>query len=265
MSRKLDEKAMILSESGKPVTQNNRKKKRTGNSLIPWKRVLRRITAHPLILVGLLPLAALVFAFFIAPGLGAPAGIAVGSWEGVTQGLAQGAEDGEAAGLSAEDTVADVGTKLSQTGKLQVLLLDLKLSDLYTQGSGPQYAALLRMRGEGVFTVDLTQSYASEGPAPDSLIIEIPHPEFVPYLDNSAIETVAEYKAPLFDGSSANGYTGWLNTVNKLDERVRSELLAYGTLMEQAEASAIKQVELLAQSICGNACAVEVRFIEEAG
>ena len=265
MSRKSDTKAMISPEPGKPVAQNNRQKKRSGNSLIPWKRGFRRIIAHPMILVSLLPVAAFVFALVIAPSLGAPAGTAVGSWEGVTQGLAQGAEDGETDGLSAEDTVAKVGTKLSQTGKLQVLLLDLKLSDLYMQGSGPQYAALLRMRGEGVFTVDLTQSYASEGPAPDSLVIEIPHPEFVPYLDNSAIETVAEYKALLFDGSSENGYKGWLNTANKLDERVRSELLAYDILVERAETSAMKQVELLAQSICGNTCAVEVRFTEEVG
>ena len=265
MSRKSDTKILAPPEPGKPVAQNSRRKKRSGNSLIPWKRVLHRITAHPMILMSLLPSAALVFAIFIAPGFGTPAGTAVGSWEGITQGLTQGAEDGEVAGLSAEDTVAKVGTKLSQTGKLQVLLLDLKLSDIYEHGSGPQYAALLRMRGEGVFTVDLTQSYASEGPAPDSLVIEIPHPEFVPYLDNSAIETVAEYKAPLFDGSSEKGYTGWLNTVNKLDERVRSELLAYDTLVEQAESSAMKQVELLAQSVCGSACAVEVRFIEEAG
>lgn len=248
----------FVSDSQEP--QKPKRRKKPNRFLNAIKALLFR---RPSLLMILFPVAALAF-MIAAPTLSAPAGIAVGSWEGVTEGLSQGYTDGVAAGLSAEDTTAKVGTKLTQTGKLQVLLLDLKLSDIYEEGSAPQYAALLRLRGEGVFTVDLTRSKVMN-PAPDSIIIEIPRPEFTPYLDDSAIETIAYYKAPLFNGTTANGYTGWLNTRNKLDEKVQSELLAYDTLVERAEASAQKQVELLARSICGNISAVEVHFIEEEG
>lgn len=240
-------------------SQNQKHSKQPSKFFNAIKNVLFR---RPSLWLFLIPVAALLF-MIVAPALSAPVGIAVGSWEGVTEGLAQGYADGEAAGLSAEDTTVKIGTKLSQTGKLQVLLLELKLSDIYEEGSGPQYAALLRLRGEGVFTVDLTQSHVVDGSAPDSIIIEIPHPEFEHYLDDSALEVITEYKAPAFDGATKNGYTGWLNTRNKLDEKIPSELLAYDALVERAKASAQKQVALLAQSICGSASSIEVCFIGE--
>ena len=255
----------FASESQEP--QKPKRRKKPNRFLNAIKALLFR---RPSLLMILFPVAALAF-MIAAPTLSAPAGIAVGSWEGVTEGLSQGYKDGEAAGLSAEDTTVKIGTKLTQTGKLQVLLLDLKLSDIHSETTTvpvvnapiTRYATLLSLGGEGVFTVDLTQSNVTDGPTPGSIIIEIPHPEFTPYLDDSTIETIAEYKSPVFDGTTKNGYTGWLNTRDKLDEKVQSELLAYDALVERAKASAQKQVELIAQSICGNASTVEVRFIEE--
>lgn len=242
-----------------PESQSRKRSKPPSKFFNIIKNILFR---RPSLWLLLIPAAALLF-MIAAPALSTPVGIAVGSWEGVTEGLAQGYADGEAVGLSAEDTTVKISTKLSQTGKLQVLLLDLKLSDIYEEGAGPQYAALFRLRGEGVFTVDLTQSHVVDGSTPDSVIIEIPYPEFEHYLDDSALETITEYKAPLFNGTTKNGYTGWLNTRNKLDEKIQSELLAYDTLVERAEASAQKQVELLAQSICGGVSTIEVRFMGE--
>ena len=161
----------------------------------------------------LIPIAAFAF-MWIAPAISSPAGIAIGSWDGVTQGLSDGYEAGAATGLSAEDTTVTISSKMAQTGKLQVLLVDLKLSDLFTEGTnpidgGPKYAALFVLRGEGVFTVDLAQSEVSAQPGSDRIIIKIPSPEFTHYLDDSSIETLATYpkKWKLFDGSTAKGYT----------------------------------------------------------
>ena len=81
-----------------------------------------------------------------APGYGKAAGMAVGSFEGVTSGLSEGAKAGKEAGLSAEDTRIRVGNEIRVTDKLQVLLVDMKLS--YSFHEGDQYASLIRLYGD---------------------------------------------------------------------------------------------------------------------
>lgn len=231
--------------------------------------ILRWLSLHRQVWLVLLPAAALVFALVIAPMIGSSVGTAVGSWNGVTEGLTSGYEDGKEEGLSAKDTITKISTTLSQTQKLQVLLVDLTLSDLYTQGSpqDPTYAALFKLCGEGVFAVDLSRSITSEGSVANQIQIKIPKPEFTPYLDDSTIEKVenTEYKAPWYkgNGSTADGYTGWLNTRTQLDRKVTEKMAGYDAMMEQAQAAALKQVERLARSICGSDTAVEVCFFEE--
>lgn len=229
-----------------------------------WRWLFQHRSLWPVII----PILAFIL-MCIAPIFSSPIGMAIGSWEGVTEGLSDGYEDGEAAGLSAEDTTVRISNKMEDTGSLEVLLVDLKLSDIFTEGNpnNPTYAALFVLPGEGVFAVDLTQSKVTPQPESNGILIEIPSPEFSHYLDDSHLETLATYpKGPqLFDGSTAKGYTGWLNTREQIDQRVQSELLVYDTLTEHAEASAREQVEQLAQSICGSEKNVKVRFFGEEG
>lgn len=243
-----------------PVKKQKDAKRRRSFSV--WQWLLLHRSRWPIII----PIAAFVF-MLIAPAISRPAGMAIGSWEGVTQGLSAGYKAGEAAGLSAEDTTVKISTTMAQTGKLQVLLVDLKLTDLFQEGpsNNPKYAALFMIPGEGVFTVDLTQSEVTPLSAPDGILIEIPSPEFTHYLDDSGIETLATYPKGwrLFDGSTAKGYTGWLNSRDQINQRVQSELLGYDELVEHAKDSALKQVERLAQSVCGSEKHVEVRFLGE--
>ena len=56
-----------------------------------------------------------------------------------------------------------------------------------------------------------------------------------------------------------DGYRGYLNSRTQLDEKIRTEFSEDPELTEQAEASARRQVEQLARSVCQSAY-VEVRF-----
>lgn len=246
-----------------PAKKEKSSRRKRGFSVWQW------LFLHRSLWPILIPIAAFAF-MWVAPAISSPAGIAIGSWKGVTDGLSDGYEAGEAAGLSAEDTTVTISNKIKQNEKLQVLLIDLKLSDLFTEGAapivgGPKYAALFLLRGTGVFTVDLAQSEVKPQFGSDGILIQIPSPEFTLYLDDSGIETLATYPKGwrLFDGSTAKGYTGWLNSRSQIDQRVQSELLGYDDLMASARASALKQVEQLAQSICGSRKSVTVQFFEE--
>lgn len=195
-----------------------------------------------------------------APGYGRTAGIAVGSFEGVTSGLSEGAKAGKEAGLSAEDAEIRLGNEIRETEKLQVMLVDMKLSDIYQQGD--KYAALLSLEGEAAFTVDLSLSQImldEEG----KIIMEIPEPEFEFYLDDSTLQVLDEYNPKrIFDGSSKDGYTGYLNSREKINQKVEEELAENEALLTQARNSALQQVGELAKAICGNT-PIEIRFPEE--
>lgn len=222
----------------------------------------------PLMAVCALILAGSIAFMIYVPALSEEVGTALGSWRGVMQGIATGAAEGAKAGkeegLSAKDTTVKIGSKMTETGKLQVMLVDLKLTDLYQQGppKSPDYAALWTMKGEGVFTVDLTRAKAAYDETEHQITIEIPEPEFTPYLDDSAVEMLAEYPAArrfLFNGSTANGYQGYLNSRTQINRKVQEEMQS---MRDRAEASALQQVELLARSVCGSTASVRIRFAE---
>jgi len=202
----------------------------------------------------------MAFCLFAAPAIGTAAGSAIGSWRGVSAGLAEGAKAGKEAGLSAEDTEARIGNKMTETGNLQVMLVDLNLTDLYQQGK--YYAVLWRMQGEGVFSVDLTQSRVSCNQAENKITITIPEPVFTSYLDDSTVESLAEHKDPLWNGSTVDGYRGYLNSRSQVERKVQEEMLS---MVDQAKLSALSQVELLARSVCGCSASVQVGFMEEEG
>lgn len=236
----------------------SKRKKAKRHSLPPI--FLEIFHKNPFMTFGaLVVLVSLAFCLIIAPMLGKSVGVALGSFRGVTQGITDGTQAGRAKGISAEDTVVTIGTKMAETGKLQVMLADLRLSDIYKQGpeKDPQYAALLEMRGEGVFTVDLTQAEAVYDASQDRINITIPEPEFTPYLDDSTLETLAEYRPHFGNGSTIHGYRGYLNSRVQLEKRAQEAML---TMMEPVKASALTQVELLARSICGSSASVQVGF-----
>lgn len=246
----------------KDENQPPKKQKKQHQFPKSFLQILNWFKKRPLVMLGsLLLFGSLMFCLFAAPAIGMAAGTATGSFRGVTQGLAAGAEAGKEAGLSAEDTTVKIGNKMTETGNLQVMLVDLTLSDIYQQGSenNPQYAALLDIKGEGVFSVDLTQSKVVYNEIEKQITIAIPEPVFTPYLDDNTVEILAEYKPRFLDGSTINGYQGYLNSRAQIDKRLQEEMLS---MLEPAKESALKQVELLARSVCGSTASIHVSFIE---
>lgn len=223
---------------------------------------------NELLVIALILLAgAALFNFVIAPFVGGLAGDAVGAWHGVTDGIKKGAEEGRQAGLSAEDTKVKISTKMKEEAELEVLLTELKMTDLYKYGEGGKYAALLCLPGHGVYSVDLrnTQVIYTEEGGTALLLLTIPEPDFNYYPDDSGLEVVAEYPKTekLLNGSSINGYQGYLNSRAQLEQKVQEEFSGDSAMMDQARELARNQVERLARSVCGSQAAVTVRFIGE--
>lgn len=270
MDQKNENRDRIVRQDHMVENQPPKKKKEHSQFLKNFLQIWNWFLKRPFVaLSSLLLLVSLVFCLFVAPAIGMAAGTATGSFRGVTQGIAAGAEAGKEAGLSAEDTTVKIGNKMEETKRLEVMLVDLKLTDLYQQGpeNNPQYAALFTIKGRGVFSVDLTQSDATYSETESQITITIPKPAPEVYLDNSTFEIVrdnnghnAEYKRPLFDGSTANGYQGYLKSDDQVKRKAQEEML---TMIEPAKIAAKEQVELLAKSICGSTVSIKVNFIEE--
>lgn len=229
------------------------------NLLAALRRVALWIPNHILGLAFWAVLIVVVIFQFIAPGLGKAAGLAVGSFEGMTSGIEEGAKAGKEAGLSAEDVKIRLGNEMKETEKLQILLVDMKLADIYQQGD--KYAALLSREGEAAFTVDLAQTRISLDKASGRIVIEIPEPEFEFYLDDSTFKVLDGYEKEIFDGSTKDGYTGYLNSREEVIQKAKEEIGKNKVILEQAKTAALQQVEALAKAICANN-PTEIRFSE---
>lgn len=250
------------------MAQKKGEKPDTGNHSFQnsIKHLRKFFKKNKLLMIPLLILIAAVSFYIVIPPLfGGLAGVAVGTWHGVIDGNEKGTEAGRQAGLSAEDTEVKISTKMKEEAKLEVLLVELNMTDLYQQGD--DYAALLCLPGNGVYSVDLrnTQISYTEEAGGGRLLLTIPELEFEYYPDDSGLDVVAEYPKSWkpFNGSSSNGYQGYLNSRAQLDQKVQEEFSGDSTMMDQARELARKQVERLARSVCGSRAAVIVRFIGE--
>lgn len=224
---------------------------------------INKIAGNTVTLICIVLVAIFIFSLYfcinLAPSLGKAAGKANGSMRGVTIGIKRGGEEGKQKGLSAKDTQVRLKDKISETGKLQVMMIDLRLTDLYWQGEN--YAALLAMPGEGIFSVDLTQAEIAYDAEENQISIVVPCPEFTSYLDDSKVETIAEYKKPVFDGKTEDGYQGYLNSREEIDKKVQEEFAI--PLLDQAKETGIGQIEKLAKSVCGSTAVVKVEYREK--
>ena len=180
--------------------------------------------------------------------------------EGMTAGRKDGAAAGKAAGLSAEDTEADIANEIRQVSNLEVLVASVKISDVHSIGSKIDYMALYLLKGEVIFSVDLSEAdIVQQG---GELIITIPEPTSQLIIDQSQIEKVAEYQKNYFSGSAEAGFDAYLNSMTKVQEASAETLDNYDSLIGAARESAIKQVKQLATSAGVSEKNVVVQFKE---
>lgn len=245
----------------KSTLQNEKKDKKTGKQVRHLPIIsggFSGITNIILLLSIFLFAVALFYCIYGASRIGRCAGNAIGSWKGMTEGTVSGLKEGKTEGLRAKDTIVLIGNEMKRTGRLQVLLVDLNLSDIYQQGSG--YAALYSIEGEGTFTVDLSQSQVLYDEEHDQITIEIPRPDVDFYVDDLTWKIRAEYQPRFFDGRSDDGYEGFLNSREQILQRGKEQLSGDHAMVQQAEAAALSQVEFLAGAVCGSDASIKVQF-----
>lgn len=189
---------------------------------------------------------------------GSQVGRFVGSFEALAD-YREAYAEGKEQGLSAEDTTVEVANKIKEVERLEVLVASVKLNDIHTVGD--DYAALYLLKGDAVFSVDLSKAEITEDA--DGLHIVLPQLEMDLIVDQSRIEKVAEYQKLLFNGSSEDGFDAYLNSMAKIVEESKETLVNYDSLKETAEETAKKQVTQLANSVAVEKRTIEVSFKEE--
>lgn len=183
---------------------------------------------------------------------GNTAGMAVGSVEGAMQGVPSGYEEGKTEGLSAKDTVAEIATAIENNAKglgtLTVLVANVDMTTYHELGE--KYGALYLSRGSAVFTVDLNQMTVTYKEGLISIVLPKPKAEIT--INPSETEKIEEWQNKYFDGTTSEGFQGYLNTFKAMKSVSEDKVANYSELQERATSSAIKQVEELANAVRGN-------------
>lgn len=183
-----------------------------------------------------------------------------GFLKGVTTGTRKGHEDGKNAGLSAEDTeaeVIDVAAEVKNAGKLEVLVTTLTIDNLNEVSD--KYAALYLLKGEAVFTVDLDQADV-DASSESRVFVQLPDLTSEIFVDDSQTEKLAEYQKAYFNGSTEDGMNAYFNSQGMIREKMQESLDGNADLKKRARQAAMNQVKLLAEGVCGGEKEVVVIF-----
>lgn len=203
------------------------------------------VAAAALILAGFFYSNASEMGEAIGSDAGKAVGKAVGSFEGITRGREAGIEAGKAEGLSARDTEAELADMAGDVGRLEVLAATISIQNLNQVGD--TYAALYLLRGEAVFTVDLSQAEIRRDGG--GLTILLPAPEVDTYIDAAEIDKIADYQRRFFNGSSEAGFEDYINSLKEIQHVARDSIADYDKLEEQAREAALRQVKLLVNQV----------------
>ncbi|MBQ0041873.1 MAG: DUF4230 domain-containing protein [Lachnospiraceae bacterium] len=184
----------------------------------------------------------------IGKGLGTTVATAVGSFEGMLE-IPQAVLDGKKEGLSAKDTSIELANNIKSVGNLIVLNANVKIKDL--ERIGDQYAALYLLKGNVVFSVNLSKvevTYSDDG-------IEVILPPFNPkedvrlYVDATETEKIAEYQKYFFSGSTEDGFDAFINSFANVIDEAEKRIENYDSLVQIAREEAVKQVTALVDAM----------------
>ncbi len=241
--------------------------------------ILNLKKAFPIILLAILVLLMLCGAFFkinvfsnpeeigttLGETNGTIVGKAIGSYEGITKGYNEGYSSGKNAGLSAVDTPIQIQSQIKSlgTGKLDVLSVSVRLSDFQTIGKDGKedYASLYVTKGKVVYSVDLNQIRLDYGDN-NELTVIFPKPE--PHITNMGeVEKIFEIQKFSFSGSSKDGATALVNSLNRIPSVADKEFANYDDIMKQAKESAKVQIKNLAAAVMLEEKNISVRCEDE--
>lgn len=187
----------------------------------------------------------------IGEGTGKLVGRALGSLDGLTRGRIEGREAGKTEGLSAKDTTAEIVGKIKDVNKLEVLVASGTFSDVLKIGDEfkPDYAVLLSMKYNAVFTIDLATADIQLTDEGLNILLDSPSVEFYPI---EPYEKKNEYSKPGFiaqPGSAKDGYVATDNSLNMMKEKAQERLQSDSSLIDAAKASAETQLMQLVNAV----------------
>lgn len=185
--------------------------------------------------------------------LGKAAGKCIGSVEGIAVGVGAGAEAGEQEGLSAKDTEVKIIERVRELGNLEVLNVSMK-RNVINKADGGKTCVLWSAKCEASYAVDLTKAEISND------IVIIPYPELSISFDSP--EKIAQYQKRKNTGSSINGSTEYMNSENKIRNKIQEELKNNSDLSQKAQDAAKNQVYILIKNISVNGNQINVEFGE---
>lgn len=185
-------------------------------------------------------------------------GTAVGSADGLFNGLQEGGKAGTEAGLSAGDTQVDIQDSMKEIGNLEVLAAGVTLRNVNKIGEA--YAGLSLVNGDAVFSVDMTQAEVSFSQDGKEVYLVIPEPTLALYLDQSGTKVLAEIQKFSLSVTAEDGLTAYLNSMSQTAGKAKEALANYDSLLAQAKESAQRQIQQLAETLCGNQYVVQTRF-----
>ena len=191
----------------------------------------------------------------VGQAAGTIVGRAVGSFEGLTKGQVEGYKAGKEAGLTTEDTEAELSGVVREVGKLQVLAASGTYSDILNVGK--DYAALLSQKYNAVFTVNMNTAEVKLDTDGLHVLLDLPEVEFIPDGD---ISKVAEYQKSNFTGSTEDGYNAVNTAANQIKKAAEETLEGDESMMEAAKNSATKQLEQLIKAVSLSQPTVIVEF-----
>ncbi len=243
------------------------KKKKGGiGFLSPVASVFSALSFRTKIIILAVTTVAFSFAFPIISNIagksaGTTVGAAVGSFQAVTVDMPEAYSQGKEDGLSAIDTRTELQGRLKEIGKLDVLAANAKIHNVNKVGD--KYAALYEFGADVVFSVDLAQARVLSGDG--SIEVYLPEPAVEINIDSTRTRLVAVRQRGWFNGTTEDGLTEYLNSINQLQDNAQETLENYEWLQARAKQSASEQVMMLAGFVAEKGSNIEVRFEGKAG
>lgn len=193
--------------------------------------------------------------------VGRVVGTAVGSFQALTEDMPVAYSQGVQAGLNAEDVRLDYQNRIREIGELSVLAANAEITDVLKVGN--KYEGLYTFGADVIFTVDITQATVYQ--AENKLIIKLPEPVGKINIDSTKTRLEDEWQRTLFNGSTENGITAYINSLKNIQNSTEESLKEYDQLKKQAEDSTIKQVAMITEMVVGSDKQVEIEFEGKAG